>query len=432
MTPEGKILNARLKLRKEYEYVADVLIYLRPIVQEAIGTMAVNAGDDLMYNPKWVDTLTALNVIAVVVHEILHKVLLHMYRLPADIMAKIKNGSELTDYDQYRCRIHNYACDLQVNYMSHEIGTFKDLPETDFKPSSSGYWSHLLPSGKRITINRIGEKSLEQIYKELLDDMPEEDSKGFKSSGDHGPWVVCSGSGDGDGDGEAGEGHSLQEAAGDWMIRVAGLLTNQAGKGTMPAGLVRELERLLEPQVDWTGKLERFVEPICAGEYSFRRPRRSSWSLGVIMPGPDGAGVHIIAHVDTSGSMQKQELEQILGELYGILDAYPHVAITLLHSDAAEPVVTHLREVDKEDLNNIVKLNGGGGTSHRPVVKWVQEHNEDELKALICFTDGLSDIQHCFNELDGAVYRMLVLTRKEQIKKLEPHCEETAYLPCHN
>jgi predicted metal-dependent peptidase len=200
----------------------------------------------------------------------------------------------------------------------------------------------------------------------------------------------------------------------------------------MPAGLVRVLERLLEPQVDWTGKLERFVEPICAGEYSFRRPRKSSWSLGVIMPGPDGAGIHLIAHVDTSGSMQKEELEQILGELYGILDAYPHVAITLLHSDAREPQVTHLREVDKDALKDIVKLKGGGGTSHKPVVDWVLENNEDDLKALICFTDGHSDIQACFNELTGVVYRMLVLTRKDQISRLAPHCEETAYLPCHN
>jgi predicted metal-dependent peptidase len=105
------------------------------------------------------------------------------------------------------------------------------------------------------------------------------------------------------------------------------------------------------------------------------------------------------------------------------------VRITLLHSDAGEPEVIELRETDRDDILTLVKLRGGGGTSHRPVVNWVLENKEAETQALVCFTDGWSDIERCFDDLSGVVSRMLILTREDQIERLKNYCDDYAYLP---
>jgi len=421
VTPAGKVLQARLKGRKEYPFAGDLLTCIRPRMDESVETMGVNMKDELFINPKWVDGLEPKQVLAVLIHEIQHCALLHPFRDPPEVMRAIKSGIPLSAELQYKHHIMNVACDLKVNYMHHEMGTFKDLPESDCKPTSTGHWSN--GSGDDlIIVTDIHLKSAEQIYREILKQQPaSEHVKCIELLCDHDLWPGARAG--------AVTQAELSEKAGDWMVRIANTLSNEKSRGSMPASMIRALEELLSPKLDWESKLDRFVQPIVSCGYSYKRPRRSSWAIGIILPGHDRSGIHIIVHVDTSGSMQKPELEQITAELYGILDSYPHVRITLLHSGAGNPKVIELRETDKEDILEMVELIGGGGTSHRPVVDWVLENNSEAVQALICFTDGESDIQACFDELTGVVARMLVLTREAQMERLEPYCEDMAYLP---
>jgi len=420
MTPEAKVMNARMKLRKEKPYLGDVLLYLQPKFDDAISTMGVDMNGRLTVSPTWVETLKPEQVIAIIIHELLHILLMHPYRDPPEVMAARHGGEPTADVIR-KHRLANIACDLKINFMCHDIGCQSDLPPCGVLPDKFGTFSFKV--GTKIHyIKDIGAKSVERLYRELLDIDDETDggASGIKSLDNHEGWAQAN---------PQVSDQTVKQRAGDWMVRAAGLLSAHKSKGTLPENLIRELELLLTPVMDWRGKLQRFVQPIVAMETSYRRIRRTSWAIGVILPGRSGEGVHIVAHVDTSGSMKKPELEQITAELYGILDSYPHVRITLLHSNAGPPQVLELRETDRDSILELVKLTGGGGTSHRPVVTWVNNNMEEMTQAIICFTDGLSDIQSCFGDMPNNIYRMLVLTHEDQIEKLRDHCEETAYLP---
>lgn len=459
MTPEGAIMKGRMKLRSDYPFAGDSLIYMKPEADPSVGTMGVDKKGTLYYAPEFTLSLTFDQLCAVLIHEVLHIILQHPFRMPIEVQEAAKRGF-LDRRGMILRQAHAIAVDIKVNFMFHEMGLFHHLPGDCIKPDQYGTWGETFTDYKggkhTIRIDKAAERTVEGLTREIADFLekipaPPGGSGGIGQGEGDGPGTgIGRGNGDEQGKDDTGGGGGSgghngwfkdlapgeeAEASGDWLIRAAGILNSGSvgkGKGTIPASLARELGVLLDPVIDWKGRLQQFVQPIVAMDYSYRRPRRTSWVTGTILPGQEKGGVKIIAHVDTSGSMQKKELEQIAGELYGILDSYPHVEITLLHSDAGDPEVIELRSVEKDDMLTVVgkKLKGGGGTSHRPVVEWVLENNEEGLEALVCFTDGISDIQHCFDQLEGVVARLLFLTRKEQIETHEPYAEDVVYLPC--
>jgi predicted metal-dependent peptidase len=432
MTPEAKVMNARMKLRRDIPYIGDVLLYLQPSFDDAVGTMGVDMDGKLTVSPTWTDTLKPEQVIAVIIHEVLHILMMHPFREPPEVMM-VKRGKNASNPEiDWKHRMFNVACDLKVNFVIMEMGKAHELPPTECMPSSYGTWHFNVTPQKRCTIDNIPGKSVEQIYKEIIKAFENEGNPQFGDMPECGNLVTLDNHDGWSSQAQGEDAPSKQDAkqkASDWMVRAAGTLNSHKSKGTMPHSLIREIEQMLTPVVDWRGKLQRYVQPIVAQDMSYRRLRRTSWAHNIMLPGRSGEGVHIIAHADTSGSMHKEELEQITAELYGILDAYPYVRITLLHSDAGDPEVIELRETDRDDILKLVKLRGGGGTSHRPVVNWVLENKEAETQALVCFTDGWSDIERCFDDLSGVVSRMLILTREDQIERLKNYCDDYAYLP---
>lgn len=431
MTPEAKVMNARMKLRRDVPYIGDVLLYLQPEFDDAVGTMGVDMDGRLTVSPTWTDALTPDQVIAVVIHEVLHILLMHPFRDPPEVMREKRGETETTPELKWKHSIANVACDLKVNFIIIEMGKGGNLPPTECLPDRWGNWSFNVTPTKRHTIKNVEGKSVEQLYKEILaayekEGIPPASGKIPECSNlvtldNHDQWATSGASGK--------TKEETKQKASDWMVRAAGIVNSHKSKGSMPASLIRAIEQMLTPVIPWQGKLQRYVQPIVAQDMSYRRIRRTSWAHDVMLPGRSGEGVHIISHVDTSGSMSKKELEQISAELYGILDAYPYVRITLLHSDAGEPEVLELRETDRDDILSLVKLEGGGGTSHRPVVKWVLDNKEAETQALICFTDGHSDIQNCFDDLVGVISRMLIVTDEKQMENMKNYCDDYAYLP---
>lgn len=437
------IMKGRMKLRSDYPYAGDVVTYLQPKEDASIGTMGVDRRSRLYYNAEWVELLAFMSALTVLIHEVLHLMLLHPWRYPQCVLDAFRTGIWTEDALIYK-ESHGIAADAKINMMFHDMKLVEHLPPEGIIPTALGVWTHefLCFDGSRHTLvlKGIPGKTMEQLTEEVADflrNLPKPPGGGIGftegTAPGHGMWgesPASSEENDGQGESPAEKEAKDKQAMSDWMIRAAGALNSNKSKGTMPADLVRQIEELLTPQIDWRGRLHKFVQPLIQAEYSYRRPRRTSWVLNTILPGKDKDGVKLIAHADTSGSMQKPELEQIAGELYGILNAYDHVEIVFLHSDAGTPAVIDLRSTDKDALIEEVcpNLKGGGGTSHRPVVEWVKENNDEGLKALICFTDGDSDIQHCFNELVG-LYRMIVCTRERNLETLAPYCEEIVHLP---
>jgi len=448
MTAAGQIMKGRMKLRSDYPFAGDTLVYLQPRPQEDKSQrMGVDNKSVLHYNAEWVEALTFRHIIAVLIHEILHLILLHVFRVPEEIVRAFENG-QVTGRIMMLLRAWNYACDLKVNYMFYEMGLEKDLedlPGGVIMPTKEGTYTQTFEPfpGKKFVmrIHGIHKKSAEQLYDEIVrffEKMREECEPQVQKQREELEQMLADAIGEAMGDcGHDGwldkmDPAEKAQAAADWMVRSAGVLARAGdGKGNIPASLVEALNKLMDPKVDWRGQLQNFVQPIAEAGYTYRRPRRTSWSYSydVVFPGPNREGVRVICHIDTSGSMSRGELEAAVTELYGILDSFESVHIIFLWSDAGPPKVMNLRETDKDELLAKVKLTGRGGTSHKPVVKWVLEYmEEDPVEALICFTDGDSDIQSCFNDLAGEIHRMLVLTRDKNVQTLSPYCESITYL----
>jgi predicted metal-dependent peptidase len=115
----------------------------------------------------------------------------------------------------------------------------------------------------------------------------------------------------------------------DEAVRQGALIASKLGSGG-----VRNLEDLLQPQVDWREVLREFVQNTCAGsDYStWKRPNRRYMGAGIYMPSgvSDKVGELVIA-IDTSGSIGGKELTAFLSEVTSICETVNPDKVRLLY-----------------------------------------------------------------------------------------------------
>ena len=155
-------------------------------------------------------------------------------------------------------------------------------------------------------------------------------------------------------------------------------------RGDIPLGLKRLLHLLQgEPQIRWTDRLRNLVGSFIAAtrkKYTMMRPSRR---FGIPHPGTKRLKRGMIAvHIDTSGSMDDMDTAIAIKEVKGIADAYG-APFTLMMGDTEVQVVEKV--LSKYDLDKI-QIKGGGGTDHRPLFKYVEDHKM-AIELLICITD---------------------------------------------
>ena len=95
----------------------------------------------------------------------------------------------------------------------------------------------------------------------------------------------------------------------------------------------------------------------------------------------------VVIAVDTSGSLNSRELALFQGHINRIVDTCTPEKITVLYCDYAIGGTT---EYTPDDLPIVLKPVGGGGTSFKPVFKWLDSY-DGEVECLIYFTDGWGD-----------------------------------------
>ena len=160
--------------------------------------------------------------------------------------------------------------------------------------------------------------------------------------------------------------------------------------GKMGSGGDRDLEELLQPQVNWREVLRDFITDTCAGsDYSsYRKPNRRYLSAGVYMPSgiTEQVGELVLA-VDTSGSIGSRELNTFLSEIKEICDTVHPDGVRLLYWDTQ---ICRDEKYDNSELDQLVKSTkpaGGGGTDVTCVTDYIREHNIN-AQAAIVLTDG--------------------------------------------
>jgi len=142
------------------------------------------------------------------------------------------------------------------------------------------------------------------------------------------------------------------------------------GMGDLPAGLVRLVEDVIRPRLDWRQLLRRFIEQNAVSDYSWLPPNRRYAHMGLILPSLKNQELpEIVLAIDSSGSVSARALALFCGEVSAILADFD-TRITALFSDAQ---VRQTFTFSRFDLPLRLEPEGGGGTDFRPAFARVEE-----------------------------------------------------------
>ncbi len=243
---------------------------------------AATDGHDIFLNVDFWNRLAPPQRLGLLAHEVLHAALLHV----------VRRGSRDS-------LLWNIAADIVVNGII--------LSQTGFE----------LPAG-HLRERKLEHLSVEEVY-HLLQAHPEQYADTLSIIDLLWP------AGPGQGGTALGEywRHALQQAR---------TLADMLGKGNAPAGLQREITHLSPSQLDWRSYLWRFLVQTPTDFQAFDRRFVGE---GLYLETLSGEAVRVAVAVDTSGSVGRQEMALFLGEVRGILSAYPHLTAALYYIDAA-------------------------------------------------------------------------------------------------
>lgn len=194
--------------------------------------------------------------------------------------------------------------------------------------------------------------------------------------------------GDDDND-KKGRGHSItKEEELEWKGLLARARTMQQamsedGWGSLPAGLRRMVQDLLDPKLDWWELLSRWIGENGKRENrTFQRPSRRSESVGTYLASITKFGFADVAVLlDTSGSISKDDLRDALSEIKGICEDL-ELRTRVIVCDAR----VHA-DVTIENVYELVKdMRGGGGSDYCPAFDILKK---DGFRGIcVAITDG--------------------------------------------
>lgn len=380
MADNYKILldATRLRLRMKSPFFATLSLFAQSRFTRAVPTAATD-GKTIYLNPDFFQPLSPAEKDGLFLHELLHAALLHQQR----------RGSRQSD-------IWNIAADIVVNGM---IGAEKgyELPEGGIRDEKlekyqvEEVYELLLSQGELPPLGMPDLLEHPLDFSDVNGDEEEEEGNGKGGRRDKNQTDSLSS------DGEPNPGlenvpdspslvsprHQQKELEVYWgnAIKQATMIARSQGQGTLPAGIERHLGKIGEPQLDWRHYLWRFLVHT---PNDFQGFDRRFIHQGLYLDYLTGESVEIFCCIDTSGSIDDQQIDLFLGEIRGILGAYPQLQCWLWYADA---YCYGPYQINR--LGDVPKPEGGGGTDFRPFFQAVEEKRTSHYQGVICYlTDG--------------------------------------------
>ena len=369
MTPEEyaqRVRKSRMRIMQQYPFFGLLLMYVRFAVDQKCSTAATD-GERIFFGPAFLEKLPDAELDFVMLHEILHIVLGHVFR-----------GKDFDDGN------FNIACDIVVNSnIMLEQGRFAPFVLTGY-----GEAMHLAPDG-----NEGHLYSAEQVY----DMLPKNrgGGTGKEQGGSGGP----SGSFDehdkwqnGGGDDDKG---FLRDA---WEHRITNAaLTVEIMNASKTSGdgacfFSRMLRALRKPQHNWRDFLNSFVQEDIT-DYSFSPPDRRFDDTEFFLPDYNEKTErvrNIWFVIDTSGSVTDPAIAAAYSEIKGAIeqfDGHLDAMLSFMEGYTADPIP--FSSVD--DLMSIKPV-GGGGTNFTDIFRYLEhEMMAEPPSSIIIITDGYDE-----------------------------------------
>ena len=315
---------------------------------------AYTNGRDEVYGRAFCDSLNDAELRFLILHECYHKLYRHLV-----------TWKHLWEENK---QLANMACDYVINIKIADDN--QDGFATMTGPLTKGCYD----------VKYRGMDSAE-VYNMLKQDPPQDGGDG--------------GSG---GDGQSLDEHGwddAQEMTPDEQNELAREIDEAIRQGALVAGKTgsggdRDLQDLLQPQVDWREVMRDFITTTCTGnDYStWRRPNRRFMSSGVYLPSGISESVdELVIATDMSASVGDREVAVALTEIKSIADTVHPEAVRLLYWDTQ---VCQDERYESHELDTMVESTrpkGGGGTSVECVPEYMTAKHITP-QAVIVITDG--------------------------------------------
>ena len=348
-----KIEKAYKKLLIENPFYGLFLLGLSKVIDKSVETACVRKRGincELVINPEYWETLDDIQQLNLIQHEVYHIVFQHMFMTPF-----FKNHEVL-----------NVAADCEVN------SYLQNLDDTWIVPSMFNAES------------KLGTKVYYDIIMSQTPPSPPQGSGGGNGSNglpdtkdDHSSWSKefqeCSDA----------EKQLIQNQINS-QIKTAAEQTMKM-RGTIPAEMKAIVDELFKPKprvFDWKAYFRRMLGSIY--DINIKKTRRKE---SIRFPGAAGIKhkkkVSILVAIDTSGSVNNEELKDFFSEITYIYKA--GARITILECDAA--ISANYEYTGKWTG----KVHGRGGTDFQPVIDYYRKNMKD-YAALVYFTDGKCSI----------------------------------------
>jgi len=364
-----------MRILSNHGFFGLLLMHMIYSIDESVPT-ACTDGMRITFGVDFLENLTDSEIDIVMLHEIMHVVLQHCFRIG--------------DRDH---GIFNIACDIVVNsnlLLENNI----DIDSLTLK--GYGVLMHLAPDGRE-----GHEYTAEEVYDMLIH---EENVKNEPKSGsssvagrakhktgdiskaenrqwdDHSRWGMYE------------EDSTLRDV---WVKRVqdaAEAITNRDsanGRGLLPAFAKRILNELQKPQTDWRTILNDFIQEEIV-DYSFSPPDRRFDDTPFYLPdfsGKEELVENILFMIDTSASMSDKMVTAAYSEIRGAIEQFDgKLKGWLGFFDAA--IIEPQPFTDEEEFQ-IIRPVGGGGTDFQIIFEYIAQHMQYNLPAsIIVLTDG--------------------------------------------
>lgn len=313
----------------------------RPIIYtHDIPTAAMSGTGQMYMNPDWCAPLTVRQLMFLLAHEALHYMLCHALRL----------GTRDP-------KAWNIAADKVIN------DTLIDAKVGDF-----------IDGG--VTLDGARDMAAEELYDAA-------------DAGSDVGGIGCDVGSPVDDDGNALDDSQISQL--EAQAKIDAIQSAKAAKavGKLPGSLERLVEELVNVTTPWFDILERFMQSKVKDGYSWSRPNRRFIARNIYIPGTDYTptmGPLVIA-VDTSGSLQADDIAMFNGHINRILETCTPEAVHVLYCDYN---VQGVDEYTPDDFPVRIQAKGGGGTSFKPVFDWI-DTNAIDPECVVYLTDGYGD-----------------------------------------
>ncbi|MBY0494851.1 MAG: hypothetical protein K2Y23_11605 [Cyanobacteria bacterium] len=356
---------ARVRASYQRAYFAPALFNLIPVRTDLIGSMAVDVNWRLYYNESWIATHSVEENASLLIHEVSH--------LLRDHDSRKRSAAARDSY------VWNTAADCEINDDLAAEGL--PLPGDPPQPHKYG-----LPAGE----------NAEVYYRHLYKPPQSEDEAllrqtvdggqdcGSGAHGDRRPWELP------DSDSTSGGTPGVDATKAEMVRReVAQRIMDTSGLGDVAIGWRRWAYGILSPKVDYFAiirqTLRTSLRDSTLGRYdrTYRRPHRRQACYGdFIMPSFYQPRPRPGFLIDTSNSMQREQLSRAVAELGGLTRQLGYGSeVVVACCDAA---VHHVKTVFNAAQ---LQMYGGGGTDIAAGLRYFIERKSGAVDLLVIVTD---------------------------------------------